>query len=169
MVSSARFKMAGVRRKRSQKMKRVNSTCPGRKLKKKGKIKVNIESKTIRKAWDKSKTLKQNFMSLGLAYNINKLTSEENKDDDSMEIDKKPISSTIKGLEEEASHCMKKERHFSPGEAKFIWELIQDHGDNYEAMKKDKRNFMQHTAKQLRRKCLKFLSSSQNFANDMES
>ena len=35
-------------------------------------------------------------------------------------------------MEEEASHEVKTEKHIAPGEAKFLWELIQDYGDNYE-------------------------------------
>ena len=67
-------------------------------------------------------------------------------------------------LEQEASHSIKTEKHISPGEAKFLWELIQDYGENYEAMKRDKRNYYQHTANQLRRKCMKFLNSNQDFS-----
>lgn len=67
-------------------------------------------------------------------------------------------------LEQEASHTIQTKRHIPPGEAKFLWELIQDYADNYEAMKRDKRNYYQHTACQLRRKCMKFLHSNQDFS-----
>ena len=162
--------MAGVRRKRTQRKKRVNSTSTGRKLKKKSKIKVNIDSKAIRKTWDKSKTLKQNFKNLGLMYNVNNIVpgNESISNSEAMEVDKQPVNSVIKEMEEEASHEVKKEKHIAPGEAKFLSELIQDYGDNYEGMKRDKRNYYQHTAKQLRRKCMKFLNSSQDFSKYVE-
>ncbi|XP_028390832.1 nucleolar protein 16-like [Dendronephthya gigantea] len=166
--------MAGVRRKQTQKKKRMNSTLTGRKRKSKNKKKVNIDSKAIRKTWDKSKTLKQNFKDLGLAYNVNNNMPVKNKGDgghlnsEAMDIDK-PRSSVVKELEEEASHGIKKEKHISPGETKFLWELIQDYGDNYEAMRRDKRNYYQHTAKQLRRKCTKFLNSTQDFSKYIDS
>jgi hypothetical protein len=38
-------------------------------------------------------------------------------------------------MEEEASHELKTEKHIAPGEAKFLWELIRDYGDNYEVCK----------------------------------
>ena len=166
--------MAGVRRKRTQKQKRVNSTSTGRKLKKKNRIKVNIDSKAIRKTWDKSKTLKQNFKNLGLMYNVNNVMPVKNtgnegiSNSEAMEVDKQPVNSVIKEMEEEASHDVKPKKHIAPGEAKFLWELIQDYGDNYEGMKRDKRNCYQHTAKQLRRKCMKFLNSSQDFSKYVE-
>lgn len=166
--------MAGVRRKRTQKKKRVNSTLTGRKLKKKNKIKVNINSKVIRKAWNESKTVKENFKGLGLMYNANNNKPAgqhprtgsilSSSDENGMEIDEQTKNNVIQKLEEEASHGMKRETHVSPGEAKFLWELIRAHGSNYEAMTRDKRNYYQHTAKQLKRKCTKFLNSSQDFS-----
>lgn len=134
-----------------------------------------MDSKAIRKTWDKSKTLKQNFKDIGLAYNVNNSMPVKNTGDKSissseaMEVDKQPRNSVVKELEQEASHGAKTEKHISPGEAKFLWELIRDHGDNYEAMKRDKRNYYQHTAKQLRRKCTKFLNSSQDFSKYIDN
>ena len=41
-------------------------------------------------------------------------------------------------LEAEASNGSKREKHISPGEAKFVWELIKDHGDNYKVKMKNR-------------------------------
>ena len=34
-------------------------------------------------------------------------------------------------FEQIAANEVKGERHISPGEAQFLWQLIQDHGTNY--------------------------------------
>ena len=34
-------------------------------------------------------------------------------------------------FEQMAANEVKGERHISPGEAQFLWQLIQDHGNNY--------------------------------------
>lgn len=34
-------------------------------------------------------------------------------------------------FEKMAANELKGERHISPGEAQFLWQLIQDHGNNY--------------------------------------
>lgn len=39
-------------------------------------------------------------------------------------------------FEEMAANEVKCERHISPGEAQFLWQLIQDHGDNYKVNNK---------------------------------
>ena len=34
-------------------------------------------------------------------------------------------------FEKMAANELRGERHISPGEAQFLWQLIQDHGNNY--------------------------------------
>lgn len=34
-------------------------------------------------------------------------------------------------FEQMSANEVKRERHISPGEAQFLWQLIQDHGNNY--------------------------------------
>ena len=34
-------------------------------------------------------------------------------------------------FEKMSANEVKRERHVSPGEAQFLWQLIQDHGNNY--------------------------------------
>ena len=61
-------------------------------------------------------------------------------------------------MEAQASNVCKQEVHQSEGEKRFIEELLQKYGDDYDAMFKDiKLNTYQHTAAQLRKKCQKYL------------
>ncbi|XP_068709843.1 nucleolar protein 16-like [Montipora capricornis] len=162
--------MTGVRRKKAQRKKRVNTTTPGLKRKKKDK-KLKVLNQTLQKNWDRKKTVKQNLRSLGLAYDANAalpLPKRNKKDEklqevEHMEIDKEPTA-VIKEFEEMAANEVKKERHIPPGEAQFVLGLIQDHGNNYKDMARDKRNYYQHTPKQLKRKCEAILRSKQDFS-----
>ncbi|KAM7445479.1 hypothetical protein ABFA07_006079 [Porites harrisoni] len=167
--------MTGVRRKKAQRKRRVNTTKVGSKRKKKDK-KVKVLNQTLRKNWDQKKTMKQNLQDLGLAFDANKavplpkqkVRSQQLEETEKMEIDKEPTS-VIKEFEQMAANEVKGERHISPGEAQFLWQLIQDHGTNYKAMSRDKRNYYQHTPKQLKRKCEAFLGSKQDFSGCLEN
>ena len=65
-------------------------------------------------------------------------------------------------MEAQAVNVCKHESHQSEGEKRFIVELIQKYGDDYDAMFRDiKLNIYQHTAAQLRRKCQKYLKNQQ--------
>lgn len=128
-----------------------------------------IGSEILKSHWDSSKTVKQNLKTMGVAFDPNdpvkagfmkkQKKNLESSGDEEMTVDTKPTEAVLE-LEDEASMGIKKERHTSPGEAKFILSLSQDFGTNYKAMVKDKRNYMQHTAKQLKRKFEAFFESS---------
>ncbi|EDV20771.1 uncharacterized protein TRIADDRAFT_60763 [Trichoplax adhaerens] len=149
--------MAGVRRKKTQRNKRPNSTAPGRVLKRKA-AKVTISNNTIKKNWNKKKTLRENFSSIGLAINSNKAIKIRDVTE-RMEVDQpanpsKPTTKVVQELEMIASQgSQTTRRHIAPGEVKFLKDLMDSHGENYEAMARDKRNCYQQTAKQLERKC----------------
>jgi len=167
--------MAGVRRKKAQKKKRINTTKPGLKRKKKDK-KVKVLNQTLRQNWDQKKTLKQNLRDLGLAFDANaavplpkrKAKNQKCQEVEEMEVDKEPTA-VIKEFEKMAADEVKIERHISPGEAQFLWQLIQAHGNNYKDMARDKRNYYQHTPNQLKRKCEAFLRSKQDFSGYLEN
>ncbi|XP_022782875.1 nucleolar protein 16-like [Stylophora pistillata] len=167
--------MAGVRGKKSQKKKRVNTTRPGIERKRKEK-KVKVLNQTLRKSWDQEKTLKQNLQILGLAFDANsaipipKSKTKGYKDEkvEAMEVDKKEPTTVMREFEQMAANEKKCERHISPGEVQFLWQLIGDHGNNYKGMARDKRNCYQHTPNQLKRKCEALLRSKQNFSGYLE-
>ncbi|XP_020610290.1 nucleolar protein 16-like [Orbicella faveolata] len=167
--------MTGVRRKKTQRKKRVNTTKPGLKRKKREK-KVKVLNQTLRQNWDQKKTLKQNLQNLGLAFDANaavpipkrKVKGHNTEEVEEMEVDREPTA-VVKEFEKMAANELKGERHISPGEAQFLWQLIQDHGNNYKGMARDKRNCYQHTPNQLRRKCEAFLRSTQDFSGYLET
>ncbi|EDO47617.1 predicted protein [Nematostella vectensis] len=140
----------------------------GQKRKKKHKKIVKIMNSTLSKRWDHSKTLKQNFQELGLVSDVNvalPIQKKKKREDDNekMEVEKSPTD-VVQEFETLAANEVKKERRIAPGEAHFVWKLIQKHGEDYKAMSKDKDNYYQHTPKQLKRKCEAFLRSSQDFS-----
>jgi len=169
--------MPGVRRKKSRRNAVIKNLKGMRKRKKL--VDPSIGDETLKKHWDKSKTLKQNMKHLGLAFNSNKsntsgmskrkkitkkgMLTQNLLDDNGMVMDvvEEPINSAvIDEFSKQAANGKKTERHISPGEAKFFMELIQKHSTNYKAMARDKRNTYQHTPKQLQRKCEGLLTSS---------
>ncbi|KAK2558372.1 Nucleolar protein 16 [Acropora cervicornis] len=169
--------MTGVRRKKAQRNKRVNTTKPGAKRKKKDK-KLRVLNQTLQKHWNYKKSVRQNFKELGLASDPNTVVGfpgkksakqgEKTQEDQEMEVDKEPTP-LIQEFEEMAANELKTERHIPPGEARVLWRFIQDHGDNYKGMAKDKRNYNQYTPKQLQRKCETFLKSKQDFSRYLEN
>nr|CAG8505592.1 13819_t:CDS:2 [Entrophospora candida] len=67
----------------------------------------------------------------------------------------------VKALEEEASKVFKHEKYQSGGEIEFVKKLIERYGEDYDAMFKDiKLNVYQHTKKQLKKKCEKYLKTN---------
>ncbi|PFX30318.1 Nucleolar protein 16 [Stylophora pistillata] len=134
------------------------------------------DTQTLRKSWDQEKTLKQNLQILGLAFDANsaipipKSKTKGYKDEkvEAMEVDKKEPTTVMREFEQMAANEKKCERHISPGEVQFLWQLIGDHGNNYKGMARDKRNCYQHTPNQLKRKCEALLRSKQNFSGYLE-
>ncbi|XP_057307970.1 nucleolar protein 16-like [Hydractinia symbiolongicarpus] len=165
--------MGGIRARKTRRRNTIKILKGTRKRKKT--INPAIGDADLKKHWDNTKTLQQNLKGLGLAYDSNevlripknkKITRKdilkEDREGASMEVEKPIIVNTavIEAFEKKAANGKKLERHISPGEAKFLLELMKAHGSNYKAMSKDKRNTYQHTPKQLRRKCEGLLNSS---------
>ncbi|XP_031573512.1 nucleolar protein 16-like [Actinia tenebrosa] len=165
--------MTGVRARRSRRNKKVNTTKPAKKRRNKQKKTLKIANKTIQKHWDESKTLKQNFKDLGLACDVNKslpLVKKKNKSENEEveKMDTENPTQVVQELEMQASNSEDKtERRIAPGEARFIWNLIQKYGNDFKAMARDKSNIYQHTPNQLKRKYEGFLRSSQDFSKHL--
>ncbi|KAJ7390739.1 hypothetical protein OS493_022822 [Desmophyllum pertusum] len=102
--------MTGVRKKKTQRKKRVNTTKPGLKRKKKDK-KVKVLNQTLRQNWDQKKTLKQNLQNLGLAFDANAAVPIRKRNVkghniqqniEEMEVDKEPTA-VVKEFEQMAA------------------------------------------------------------------
>ncbi|KAK3714539.1 hypothetical protein QZH41_014210, partial [Actinostola sp. cb2023] len=129
--------------------------------------------KTISQHWDHTRTMKQNFKDLGLSCDVNmtipvvkKKNKTESNDEEKMQVE--TPTPVVQEFEQLALLEEKTERRIAPGEAQFVWKLIQKYGDNYKAMARDKTNAYQHTANQIKRKCEGFLRSSQDFSQHLQ-
>lgn len=113
----------------------------------------------IAEAWDKNKTMRQNFTSLGLVEDVNIPATRPKKPADP---NAKPIEGIVGKLEaaakqEQANATV---RFAAAGEVRFIEQLVEKHGDDFVAMAKDhKLNVYQHTPAQLKRKYKKVAAS----------
>ncbi|RIA96622.1 ribosome biogenesis protein Nop16 [Glomus cerebriforme] len=94
---------------------------------------------------------------------IGRSREEEEEEVFDTKIDPIPAKTDIvKALEAQAMNAYKYEVHQPEGEKRFIEELIQKYGDDYDAMFRDMRlNIYQHTAAQLKKKCQKYLKNKQ--------
>lgn len=164
--------MVGVRGKKSRRLRKNDPTKAGRKKKKV--VKPQVGNAVLKQHWDSKKTLKQNMKDLGLAFNPNDTAAgnpkKKGKKQSGMEVDEEEEevptmeekivnTAVIDEFEVQASVTYKHERVIAEGEAKFLLALMKDHGTNYKAMARDKRNTYQHTMNHLKRKCQAFLKS----------
>ncbi|CAJ0827841.1 7143_t:CDS:2 [Entrophospora sp. SA101] len=128
--------------------------------------------------WNKKETLRQNYKRIGLLTSLNRVAGERDdegnivnviigEDEDENEVFDKKIqpepakTEIVKALEEEASKVFKHEKYQSEGEIEFVKKMIERYGEDYDAMFKDiKLNVYQHTKKQLKKKCEKYLKTN---------
>ncbi|KAI8812329.1 putative nucleolar protein [Cladochytrium replicatum] len=135
----------------------------------------------IQKNWDRKLTLRQNYEKLGLvvslegaAGGLSKNAGEEEAVETAPsrlppigtkvnvrrtkpvlmgEIDPPKQNSIVEEMEEVARNPYKEERHASEHEVQFLKDLVRNHGDDYEAMARDKKlNPFLLSAGQLKRK-----------------
>ena len=130
------------------------------------KHRVVITNDIVRANWDKKKTVKENFTELGLVADPNatyRTTHHKKAEPEEVEVEFADVSEyaeteVVKKLEEQSKDGAPVIRHFSPTESE-LWEgLVRDHGSDYKAMARDKRNTHQHTPKQIRRKIESYLT-----------
>lgn len=130
------------------------------------KHKVVIGNKLVRDNWDKKKTVKENFSDLGLVADPNseyRTTHNKKMKPGEMEVeigdinDYKQDTEVVMKLEEQAKEESPAMRHFSPAECELWGGLVTDHGTDFKAMARDKRNTYQHTPKQIKRKIEAYL------------
>lgn len=156
-------------KKRNHRRGTVNKTNQGKHRKKQyqKKHRVTIQNEVVRKNWDNKKTVRENFKELGLVSDPNeayKTTHHKKVKPAEMDVEEGDIqeyrekTEVVKKLEEKSKETTPTTRHFSPGECE-LWEgFVGDHGTDYKAMARDKRNTHQHTPAQIRRKITSYLS-----------
>ena len=142
----------------------------------------------VEQVWDRRKTLKENYASIGLnaGFNtkINTFTGEmtdamarriqglgdvpfdSEEEDEEEEPPAAPPTAAVQALERAAEEVQAHNATVGPrmtgGERKFVEALLQAHGTNYKAMAKDiKRNRSQETAGNLRRKVERYARLAQ--------
>eukprot|EP01098_Paradermamoeba_levis_P007298 TRINITY_DN3009_c0_g2_i2.p1 TRINITY_DN3009_c0_g2~~TRINITY_DN3009_c0_g2_i2.p1 ORF type:complete len:207 (-),score=72.34 TRINITY_DN3009_c0_g2_i2:28-648(-) len=128
-------------------------------IKKRGGTKVSVKPKkfnsskvrshlpAIQKNWDGSKTLKENYKHMGLAFNPNVSVRDSNETIDLGPTESAPL----------------REPRLSHGELLYLDKLAAKHGEDYKAMQRDiKLNYYQFTKKNLKKK---FLLYKQKYAN----
>eukprot|EP00121_Abeoforma_whisleri_P015710 Awhi_evm1s14452 len=152
--------------------------------------KLNLMNSVMEKAWDKKKTMRANYDTLGLQTNLNEirvigptetvLESDDEEDEFKNNVNSKhrvpnkylrevnhihddiERTSTIKELEHLATLELKLKTTQSDGERKFLEDLIEKYGDDFTAMSRDRKlNPYQHTKKQLKSKILKYLDDEE--------
>jgi hypothetical protein len=142
-------------------------------------------SPEIKKAMDMRKTLTTNISDMGLVYDVNKGFGlpnhksdrvkflkngfiEEDQDEQSEgeeETEHKfPKSHVIEKLEKDSKELRESKFRLPKGQVKFVSYLIDKYGLNYKLMAKDSKNYDQETWRQLRAKCRKFMSISEQFS-----
>ena len=156
--------MVGVRGKQRNKRRgKISNTAYGkiRKRAHQKKHKIVIGNELVRESWDKKKTIKENFSDLGLISDPNsEYRKTHHKKAPDMEVEVGDIADyeLVRKLEKQAQQAAPPAlRHYSPAESE-LWEgLVAEHGIDFKAMARDKRNTHQHTPKFIQRKIEQYL------------
>ncbi len=115
-------------------------------------------SDVVGKHWNKKKTLKQNFSTLGLVNDPNEMSRSKRGDEALARAEKETAvaSGVVRELEEIVASNVPTTRFAPAGEIAIVQKLVAKYGDDYTAMARDhKLNVYQHTAKQLKHKVSK--------------
>mmetsp|Transcript_7015 Transcript_7015/g.12568 ORF Transcript_7015/g.12568 Transcript_7015/m.12568 type:complete len:159 (-) Transcript_7015:428-904(-) len=121
-----------------------------------GKIfKQHVTDTVVQQAWDNKRNTKDNMNALGLTAIVNTEVNQKNNEIIQIHSENTEV---VEKLEKRAAIGEKERPLFMPeGEQKVIQKLMEKYGKNYKQMERDiKLNSMQHTAKQLERKCVRY-------------
>ncbi|KAI9025342.1 ribosome biogenesis protein Nop16 [Phycomyces nitens] len=92
---------------------------------------------------------------------IRVIVGEKKTHDEILEEEFEPVEAktdVVRALEQQAANGLKRDRHQTELEKDWVGQLIDKHGDDYEAMFWDKKlNIYQQTVGHLRKKCQKYL------------
>jgi hypothetical protein len=149
-----------------------------KKMKAKSNPKVNFEQ--VKAFWDPKKSLKQNYMDIGLSSDPNQTlhipkakTTMKPKliqmqiDNDEQQQDeittKKEPSTKMQLLEEAAKQTTKVQHNLNENDVLYCIYFIEKYKDDYVKMAKDYKNYYQDTPKQLKRRIEKFKQMSNHY------
>ncbi|KAL0082443.1 ribosome biogenesis protein Nop16 [Phycomyces blakesleeanus] len=89
------------------------------------------------------------------------IVGEKKTHDEILEEEFEPVEAktdVVRALEQQAANVLKRDRHQTELEKDWVGQLIDKHGDDYEAMFWDKKlNIYQQTTSHLRKKCQKYI------------
>ncbi|KAH9368238.1 nucleolar protein 16-like [Haemaphysalis longicornis] len=126
-----------------------------RKMKKKLKRQVKIQSIPIKEAWEENKGIYDNMRDMGLAADPNKAVPMDVDAQTSSKSKRKaraPKEHVVKMLETEASEPRPSTLRLSGDNVKFCVYMLEKYGEDYVAMAKDRKNYFQETPAQIRQK-----------------
>ncbi|CAJ0581924.1 unnamed protein product, partial [Mesorhabditis spiculigera] len=157
--------------------KNLGNIANKKKKAEKNKKKLRSACHQLVNVWDKKRTLVQNIEDSGLAFDVNKsiplkqdfrvgidqlpmelgdVDEAKQKGTVKKQRDSKKIAKVIGGLEIERQQLEKKQegrkRTLLDRDVQFCIYMLERHGDDYEAMSRDKKNLFQETPKQIQKK-----------------
>ena len=121
-----------------------------------------VSNAQVKVFYDKSKTPKENLLSLGLASNVNNIKSRKY---DALQPTIAPDNQAFLGFTTDLSESKDMDRNpkrkiISEFDAEYAKLNINKHGSNYKAMERDiDTNSRQYTARQMEKLCERFQSS----------
>jgi len=119
---------------------------------------AGIAHPIIARVWDGKKTLRQNFRAVGLSGDVNAPKPKVPRPLNEAEAAK--AQGVVAELEQIVADHVPTTRFTPAGEVLFARQLVEKHGDDYQAMARDhKINVYQHTPKQLKKKIAKVIST----------
>ncbi|KRZ43267.1 Nucleolar protein 16 [Trichinella pseudospiralis] len=111
---------------------------------------IRVQNNLIQQAWDKSASNKKNMHRMGLAFDVNDRLSGMANEKASNNEDNQ-TSKFIETFEEELKKRCVKSNYLPISELKFLVSMMEKHGEDFEAMERDSKNYFRRTSGQIRR------------------
>ncbi|KRZ54329.1 Nucleolar protein 16 [Trichinella nativa] len=111
---------------------------------------IRVQNNLIQQVWDNSASNKKNMRRMGLVFDVNsRLSGMANENVGNNENNQ--TSKFIETFEEELKKRCVKSHYLPISELKFLVYMMEKHGEDFEAMARDSRNYFQRTSGQMRR------------------
>ncbi|KRX13535.1 Nucleolar protein 16 [Trichinella nelsoni] len=111
---------------------------------------IRVQNNLIQQVWDKTASNKKNMRRMGLVFDVNsRLSGMANEKVGNNEDNQ--TSKFIETFEEELKKRCVKSHYLPISELKFLVYMMEKHGEDFEAMARDSRNYFQRTSGQMRR------------------
>lgn len=107
---------------------------------------------------------------MGLVHDVNVIKPKPAKTTDvEMEEETKPPTEIVEKLEQDANALRVKTYKLPKNQVEYLSYLLDTYGEDYKAMAKDKRNYLQHTWKKIRSKIRVFKSIPEQYNEYLKS